>query len=173
MILGTMAVHDLARGLMAQERGGSELPEHRILAGPRACQKLGAYLENLVGASGSQDLISRAIVLANEETHWLREVKVGADGTLVGFREHSLERDNEEAESGGEDILAELLGLLITFVGEAQTLRHLDNAWPEAGLTLASSTDGVQRAKEAPALQPHSARLPVLSTPVHIETQPG
>src|ERR1051325_8603035 len=112
-----MAVHDLARRVMAQEHGGSESPAWRVPSGPRACEKLGHHLRKLVGVSGANYLISRAIVLANEDVHWLREVKVNSDGLLEGFTEHTDSENDEEAEKGGEDILAELLGLLITFIG--------------------------------------------------------
>src|SRR5438445_13278541 len=114
----TMAVHDLARRLMAQEHRGSELPESRIRSGPQVCEKLGGYLEKPVGVSGAHYLVSRAIVLATEDAHWLREVKVNSAGLLDGFIEGAEMQDDEEAEKGSEDILAEMLGLIITFIGE-------------------------------------------------------
>jgi hypothetical protein len=132
-------VHDLARWLMAREHGGSELHALRISAGPRACEKLAAQLQRFVGISRSYDLISRAIILANEEAHWLRGVKVGANGAIEGFTENARLLDDAEAEKGGEDILAELLGLLITFVGQAQTMHLLEHGWPDVRLTLGSS----------------------------------
>jgi hypothetical protein len=63
----------------------------------------------------------------------LQRVKVDVDGSLKG-----LEPVVADASNGGGDaalaVIAHLLGLLVTFVGEPLTLRLVRNAWPDASL---------------------------------------
>ena len=59
-------------------------------------------------------------------------VQVRADGSLEGF---DAARCQEGAAQGGEAgvvVVAQLLGLLVTFIGEPLTLRLVRDAWPDA-----------------------------------------
>jgi hypothetical protein len=42
--------------------------------------------------------------------------------------------DGNEAVQGGTALIAQLLGLLVTFIGEALTLRLVQNVWPNAAI---------------------------------------
>ena len=69
--------------------------------------------------------------MAGAEIHWLRGLKINADGSL----ENLEEKMDARAFSEGEVILAaRLLGLLITFIGPALTLRLVQDVWPKATL---------------------------------------
>jgi hypothetical protein len=92
-------------------------------------EKVRAPLAALVGASGFRSLLSRALALAHAEVRWLRAMHVKADGTLESPAEIG-QLDQEEAARGEVVLLAELLGLLVTFIGETLTLRLLQDAWP-------------------------------------------
>ncbi|HEX5453228.1 MAG TPA: hypothetical protein VFX06_05495 [Stellaceae bacterium] len=86
----------------------------------------------MAGVAGFRSLLSRALALADGEIRWLKAVHVDANGSLEGLDEAQLS-DAEIAE--GEAVLvAHLLGLLVTFIGEALTLHLLHEAWPEASL---------------------------------------
>lgn len=100
----------------------------------RAAEELRRHLSKLVGVAGYYALLARALALARTEASWLEGVQVKADGSLDGFVETALKQDPEEAMKGGEVLLTQLLGLLITFIGETLTLRLVCDIWPEVSL---------------------------------------
>lgn len=113
----------MARRLIALEaRGPAE-------AAVRACDKLRAPLSTLAGVAGFRSLMGRALVLATAEVPALKSVRLGPDGALEGFAAAVPEAD---ADAAGTAIVAQLLGLLVTFIGEPLTLRLVRDAWPEA-----------------------------------------
>ena len=80
-----------------------------------------------MGAAGFRALLSRALVLANAEVRWLRELHVREDGSFEGLNELEAQATPEEIADGGIVLLARLLGLLVTFIGEDLTLQLLSN----------------------------------------------
>ncbi len=89
----------------------------------RACEKLRRPLSMLLGTLGYRALIMRALTLAKRESSSLESVTVKDDGSLDGI--------DAEAEAVGSVLTEHLLGLLLSFVGEAVTLRLLDDVWPD------------------------------------------
>ena len=94
-------------------------------------------------------LLSRALVLAKAEVPALKVVQVSPDGSLAGFEEikpdpDAGEHDAEALAKGRVVLVAHLLGLLATFVGESLTRRLACDAWPDASL---DSTDLKQEEK--------------------------
>jgi hypothetical protein len=59
-------------------------------------------------------------------------VLVAADGSLQGLDELGPQIDKEQAREGGAILIAQLIELLLTFIGEGLTLRMIQDAWPEA-----------------------------------------
>ena len=77
----------------------------------------------LVGKAGFSSLLARALTLAKRESPSLRDVRIEDDCSLNGL----LGGDS----SGMVVLIAQLIGLLTTFMGETLTLHLLRNAWPE------------------------------------------
>ena len=97
----------------------------------RVCEKLRRPLSTLAGTAGFRSLLARALALAKHEDRALDSVQVKEDGTLEGL--------DGEAAQAGTVLIAQLVGLLATFVGETLTLRLLRDAWPDLpGLELNS-----------------------------------
>jgi len=92
-------------------------------------EKLGPYLTTLMGTAGFRALLSRALVLASEEVRWLSAVHVRADGSLEGLEELETQVDPELLAEGRVILVAQLLGLLVAFIGENLTLRLVREAW--------------------------------------------
>jgi hypothetical protein len=90
-------------------------------------EKLSPHFGALMGAAGFRALISRALVLANPEVAWLRDLRVREDGSFEGLNELEAQANPEEIAAGGIVLLARLLGLLVTFIGEDLTLKLLSN----------------------------------------------
>lgn len=80
-----------------------------------------------MGAAGFRALISRALVLASAEVAWLSELHVNADGSFEGLNELEAQTNPAEISNAGIVLLARLLGLLVTFIGDELTLQLLNN----------------------------------------------
>lgn len=103
----------------------------------RVCGRLGVLLTKLAGAAGFRSLLARALSLAQAEEPWLMAVRVDPDGRLVGA-EHS--GDNDELLRGEIALVAQLLGLLHVFIGEALTTQLLKEAWPDASINTGAES---------------------------------
>ena len=97
-------------------------------------EKLRPHLTTVMGNVGFRALLSRALALANAEVPWLRAVHVKADGSLEGLGDLEAQVKPEEIAEGKIVLLAQLLGLLVAFIGENLTLWLVREAWPELSL---------------------------------------
>ena len=105
----------------------------------RASEKLGEPLSTLAGKAGLHALLSRALTLAKAEFPQLNPVKVDADGCLTGLNEIQPHLSAEESAEAEAALIANLLHLLSTFVGDALTLRIVHNVWPDASFNESQS----------------------------------
>jgi hypothetical protein len=134
-------MRDLARRLLAYEAAASSLPGAAEAATLRVYAKLRQGLGEFAGVAGFQAFASRALALARTEVPGLNAARVAGDGSLQGLGEHDRPMKNDEdqagespADEGGLVLLARLLGLLVTFLGQALTLSLLRVTWPGAAL---------------------------------------
>jgi hypothetical protein len=97
-------------------------------------EKLRPHLVTLMGNVGFRALLLRALVLSNREVAWLRAVQVNADGSFEGLDGLDAQMDPEEIVKGRVILLAQLLGLLVAFIGENLTLRLVRDVWPKLSL---------------------------------------
>jgi hypothetical protein len=121
----------LAQRLLAYEAVADENSEPTESAAFRVCAKLRRPLITLAGVAGFRSLLSRALTLARAEAPSLSAVQVAADGSLEGQNEFASQTDKEQARDGGAILVAQLIGLLLTFIGEGLTLRLVQDVWPE------------------------------------------
>jgi hypothetical protein len=137
---------DLARRLLAYETDARKTPEPAQRAAIRVYEKLRRPLCALAGVAGFWSLASRALVLARAEAPSLSAVRVTADGFLEGLGDlGGPQIDQDQDGDSGAILIAQLLGLLFTFIGGALTLRLVQDAWPEATL---NGTDSVTERRE-------------------------
>ena len=125
MDITTPAMQALARRLIALEsdREPSATP---IVAAVRTCDRLRAMLSKLVGMAGFCALMSRALAMARRDVPSLAAARVLPDGSLDGLAGVAHDAD------AGVIVVARLLGLLVTFIGEPLTLGLVNDAWPDA-----------------------------------------
>ena len=90
-----------------------------------AIEALVPHFGALMGAAGFRALISRAIVLSNAEVAWLHNLQVSKNGSFEGLNKLEVQVDPQEIANGGTVLLAQLLGLLVSFIGEDLTFRLL------------------------------------------------
>jgi hypothetical protein len=88
-------------------------------------------LARLMGHGGTRALLGRALVLASREAPWLSAAFVSANGDLEGLERLKAEIDPTTFLEGRVILLAQLLGLLVTFVGPTLTLGLVREAWPQ------------------------------------------
>ena len=127
-------ITSIARRLIAAEQRANDSSDTAGHAAFRVCEKLRQPLSSLIGVVGFRSLFSRALTLAREDVPWLAGVEVGADGGVRVSSEMQVQLDGDEAARGGTALIAQLHGLLITFIGAALTLRFVHNVWPEAAV---------------------------------------
>ena len=134
---------DLALRLLAYESAAGKTSEPTEFAAFRVCERLRQPLITLTGVAGFRSLLSRALTLARAEAPSLSVVQVAADGSLKGLDELEPQIDKEQARDEGAILIAQLLGLLLTFIGEGLTLRLVQDVWPEAAFNgRASKKEG-------------------------------
>ena len=138
------AIENLARRILAVEAARAKAADTQVDAAVRACEKLQEPLSRFTGPAGFLSLLSRALVLAKAEVPALKVVQVSPDGSLAGFDQIQHDQDAGTLEQGRVALVAHLLGLLATFVGESLTRRLACDAWPDASL---DSTDLKQEEK--------------------------
>jgi hypothetical protein len=138
---------DLARSLVACEADATTTSLHTEPVTVRVYERLRRQLGAPVGVDGFRALASRALALARSESPRLRAVQVTANGGLRGLGEVESQTDPEEDGEAGIILIAQLLGLFLTFLGEATTLRLIEDlrlqgaVSPESAATAEDSTD--------------------------------
>ena len=120
-------MQDIALRLLAHEvatgdRSGTSTPGM-----VRVSEKLRRPISSLAGATGFRALLARALSLAKVQAPVLSSARVKPDGSL---EVDGSDLPNGEAEEADTVLIAQLLGLLSNFIGEALTLRLVHDAWP-------------------------------------------
>ena len=87
----------------------------------RAYDRIRRPLTMLAGAAGFRSLLSRSLTLAKQQSPGLDEWEVGPDGSLQGV--------NGQTAESGVVLIAQLIRLMITLIGEPLTLRLLHDVW--------------------------------------------
>jgi hypothetical protein len=143
---------ELARNLIACEAEATTNSLHTEPATVRVYERLRRQLGSPVGVDGFQALASRALALAKSEYPRLSAVQITANGGLRGLGEVESQTDADEDGEAGIILIAQLLALFLTLLGEATTLRLIEDLRLQAGVrtepatttenTTASASDG-------------------------------
>ena len=124
-----LAIQDLARRIVTIESARAKAADPQVDEAVLVCEKLRVPLSRLAGPAGFSSLLFRALALSKAEVPALGVVQVRPDGSLTGFDE--IEPDQEK---GRVVLVAHLLGLLATFIGESLTRRLACDVWPDASI---------------------------------------
>lgn len=118
---------DLARSLVASETDATTASLQTEPVSVRVYDRLRRQLGAPVGVGGFQALASRALALAKSESPQLSAVQVTANGDLRGLGEAESQMEPDEGGEAGVILIAQLLGLFLSFLGEATTLRLIED----------------------------------------------
>lgn len=120
-------MRELARGLVDRETDGATNSLDTEPATMRVYERLRRQLGAPVGVDGFQALASRALALAKAESPLLRSVQIMANGDLQVLDELDSLTDADSDGEAGILLIAHLLGLFLTLLGEATTLRLIED----------------------------------------------
>jgi hypothetical protein len=149
---------DLARSLVASEADVSTTPLQAMPPTVRVYERLRQQLGAPVGVDGFQTLASRALALAKSQSLRLNTVHVTANGELCGLGdiESQAGTGSGEDDEAGVILIAQLLGLFLTFLGEATTLRLIEDLHlqvdEEKELIVTTAADTTVSAVDEPAM---------------------
>jgi hypothetical protein len=127
----TPKTRNLAQRLLSLESTAENSNDANTFAAVIVSEKLRRPLSTLAGAAGFRSLLMRALTLAKREAPTLDGVQVKEDGSLEGLNDNEKEADAV--------LIAHLVGLLESFIGESLTLRLLNNIWPNLSSVDANS----------------------------------
>jgi hypothetical protein len=167
---------DLARSLVTSEADPGISSPQTGPATVRVYERLRRQLGASVGVDGFQALASRALALAKSESPRLCAVQITGNGDLRGL--DGVGSQAEESGEAGIILIAQLLGLFLTFLGEATTLRLIEDLRSQVDVrsesalataaTIPSAADEAARAVTFEDLLLEIDRLRSVSE--HIET---
>jgi len=127
-------IQDLTRRLLAFEAAHDNSSDAGVDVAVQVIEELRLRLIKFAGIDGFRSLLSRALTLAQAEVPSLNMVQVRADGSLEGFDRSEQSQEAGAAGHAGIVLVAHLLELLVTFIGEPLTLRLVRDAWPDASM---------------------------------------
>ena len=116
-----------AERLIASEMSRNASSKSKPTAAFVVIETLSPHFGALMGAAGFRALISRALVLATADVACLSELHVKADGSFEGLNELETQANPEEISKAGIVLLARLLELMVTLIGEELTLQLMTN----------------------------------------------
>jgi hypothetical protein len=127
----TAQMRGIAERLIHYEASRKDATATANSASFRVTERLRPHLATLMGNGGFRALLARALVLARIEVPWLRTVEVGTDGTLEGLETPHARLTPAQFREGRIVLLAQLLGLLVAFIGPGLTSRLVGEIWPQ------------------------------------------
>jgi hypothetical protein len=138
----------LAQRLLAFEVARNDVAEASMPALALVAEAMRGHIVTVIGIAGFRSLLGRALTIAEGQVPGLSTVHIEPDGSLAleGFNDQARE---DQAAEGSTVLIAEFLGLLVTFIGESLMVTLVRNAWPDLPVlnddTLEKSDDGPTR----------------------------
>ena len=122
----TVETQELARRLVALESaaGKGKKDSDEFL---RVCEKLRQPISTLAGTAGFRALVMRALAVARTENSALSVLQVRPDGNLDGLEKIAA----TDLPIAATALIAQLIDLLVTFIGEALTIQLIQEQWPD------------------------------------------
>ena len=121
-------MRDLAQRLLAYEAVAGQTPNDNTPPVFRVSEKLRRPLITLAGAAGFRAPLTRTLALSKAHTPAVATLEVRPDGSLDGLSDFKNEGQAAEA---GVQVIAQLLDLLVVFIGDQLVLRLVLDVWPD------------------------------------------
>lgn len=127
------ALREVARKALSQRAGPAAGVEAVIAGAQLAYDDLSRVSAPLIGHVGMDALTGRAVHLAQRQYSWLSGAlrPVQADGPFAQLTVCLKGQEPAAAADAATAVLALLIGLLVTFIGDSLTTGLLRRAWPD------------------------------------------
>ena len=135
-------IHELAKSLVDTETTARGTRGDAVSCDFPVCARLRSPLSSVSGRAGFEALLSRALSLAKATLPRITSLRVTAEGCIGGKAEIHPHLSFTESVEAEVELVANLIHLLITFVGEALTLRLIHEVWPKASFREDASGPG-------------------------------
>lgn len=120
------SMRHLAIRLLSQaNEAGDDTP-----ASAHVLERLDAVLARIAGQAGSRSLMERALALAQSDAPTLNALRIGP-GPFQDSEWKIMQSGPFDAKSDQVILVAHVLELLRTFIGERLTLQLVKEAWPD------------------------------------------
>lgn len=120
-----------SRRLLEHQADNPSHPQALLAAAEPVCQGLQEKLITLIGSDGCRVLISRAWVLTRREFPALNPIETNGNCHLQGQDKSLQGLDAEQAAEVQVVMLANLLWLLMIFIGEDLSMHLMYELWPD------------------------------------------
>jgi hypothetical protein len=137
---GNLQMQSIATRLNTWESNAANSSKQKLGGAVLVVEKLRVPIATLMGDAGFRALLSRAIALTYAEVPWLGTNREAED-PFNGFGRFEGQVRPHEISMAENILIANLLNLLSTFVGEALTLQFLREVWPNKQNLLRGAKD--------------------------------
>jgi hypothetical protein len=119
----------MAAAELLVERRMEASPARATAAPVDVCEELVEMFAAVVGSHGVLALLERSLRLLESERAWLGPA-IGAEAPFESLRTCLGEQETRTALEAGVVLIATLVGLLATFIGEGLVRQLIEEAWP-------------------------------------------
>jgi hypothetical protein len=126
----TPLAREIAARIIAHEAEMNAPSASPLPSAFQACERLRPHLSTLMGRSGFRALLSRALAVTSAEAPGLQAVTVKEDGSLEGWDRSEPQADATEFDESSVLLIAQLLSLLVAFIGDNLMLHLVRDVWP-------------------------------------------
>lgn len=109
-----------------------------------------SQLTSLVGTGGFSMIMSNALSQAKSEVAWLRDVDSKGGGAIIGLEAASANVSHADFQAGSVVILANIIGLLVRFIGPIMTEAVIRDTWSNAPVMNLVQKRPINRLKSNP-----------------------
>jgi hypothetical protein len=138
----TPTARKYAQSLIALEGEVNKSAGQERPLGLDVCERLRTHLAMLLGTYGYQAIVARALRLASVEVKWLITLRILPTGAWEVPEQLDTRITADQLAEGNLLLVAHLLGLLITLMGEDVTLRQIQGIWPNQRLDDGAGDNG-------------------------------
>lgn len=122
----------MVRRLMAEEIRARKSSPSKESGAFRLTDMLRPSLVRFTGMAGFRTLLARALAMTAQRIRWMKAVHVSVEGDLNGVDEARVGVPPVEVTEGEVELITQLIGLLVTFIGEELTGHLLHEVWSKA-----------------------------------------
>lgn len=132
----------LVRQMLDIEAATGESAEPSVPHALRVFDRLRVAMSQFAGSEGFVSLMRRALAMARRDVPAVQHLTLDRNGSLEGFAKllaphspgHTAGQHEDAGTEAAVEVMTNLLGLLVVFVGDGFTIKLVRDCWPDASL---------------------------------------